>query len=403
MPAVSRVRPVLLAAGLLLAACGSTPIEPVATTPTATSSPAASSPTPTVAPPTPTACSPLAAIDAWPPARRAAQLVAAPALDGQAAALTAAITQGVGGILLLGSAPADLRQQVIRAGASATTPLLVMADQEGGGVQRLGGLVDSLPWPRQMAATMTPAAVQAAAARVGAQMKALGVAMDLAPVLDLDAAAGPNDSDPDGMRSFSADPTTATTYGIAFARGLQQAGVIPVVKHFPGLGGASGNTEFGAASTATLAQLQRGALLPFARAVAGGLPAVMVSHATIPGTTTGPASLSPAAITGVLRQQLGFRGLVLTDSLSAGAVSAAGYDVPGAAVAAVTAGADVLLFGSTLTATQTRLLSPAAVATTVKSIVDALTMAVQSGRLPVARLDDAVLHVLTAKGVDPCR
>jgi beta-N-acetylhexosaminidase len=403
MPAVSRVRVMLLALGLLLSACGSTPIEPVATTPTATASRAAGTPTPTAAPPTPTACSPLADIDAWPPARRAAQLVAAPALDGQAAALTASISQGVGGILLLGSAPADLRQQLVRAGASAATPLLVMADQEGGGVQRLGSLVDSLPWPRQMAATMTPAAVQAAAARVGAQMKALGVAMDLAPVLDLDAGAGPSDGDPDGMRSFSADPTTATTYGVAFARGLQQAGVIPVVKHFPGLGGASGNTELGAASTTTLAQLQRGALLPFVRAVADGLPAVMVSHATIPGTTTGPASLSPAAITGVLRQQVGFHGLVLTDSLSAGAVSAAGYDVPGAAVAAITAGADLLLFGSTLTATQTRLLSPSAVATTVKAIVDALTTAVQSGRLPAARLDDAVLHVLTAKGVDPCR
>lgn len=381
----------------VVAGCGTTPVKPNAATPSITATvPATASPTP--------ACTPLAAVDRWTVARRAAQLVAAPALDGQAAALSAAIGQGVGGVLLLGTAPADLHQQVTGADALAALPLVVMADQEGGGVQRLGSLVDSLPYPRTMAQTMTAAAVMAAAARVGAQMKALGVTMDLAPVLDLDAGDGPNNTDAIGLRSFSANAQVATTYGLAFGAGIAQAGVIPVVKHFPGLGGASGNTEFGTATTPSLSVLQGngGGLAPFRAAVAAKLPAVLVSHATVPGLTTGPASVSPAAITGLLRQQLGFHGLVLTDSLSAGAISAAGYTVPTASVAAIVAGADMVLFGSTLTAAQTQLLSPANVGASVTAIVAALAGAVQNGRLPAARLDDAVLHVLAAKGVDPC-
>ncbi len=394
--------------GLCLAACGGTPVRPAVATsqaslPSGTPS-AVPSLTPAAAPPTATSavCSPAAAVAAWPLARRAAQLVVAPVLNGQAAALAPVVRQGVGGVLLLGPSPADLRAQIAEASAAASLPLMVMADQEGGGVQRLGSLVRSLPWARTMAQTMTPAEVQSAAAAVGAQMKALGVTMDIAPVLDLDAGDGPNDSDPDGSRSFSADASVATSYGMAFARGLEQAGVTPVVKHFPGLGGSVGNTEYGAATSPSLSTLQHAGLLPFGAAVTAGIPAVMVSHATVPGLTSGPASLSAAAIDGLLRRQMGFSGLVLTDSLSAGAISSAGYTVPSAAVAAVAAGADMVLFGSTLDSAQTRLLSPAAVGQTVSDIVAALVSGVNSGRLPVSRLDDAVMHVLAVKHLDPC-
>jgi beta-N-acetylhexosaminidase len=129
---------------------------------------------------------------------------------------------------------------------------------------------------------------------------------------------------------------------------------------------------------------------------------MMVSHATVPGLTTGPASLSSAAINGYLRARMGFHGLVLTDSLTAGAVSQAGYSVPGAAVAAVQAGADMVMFGSTLTPQQVQQLAPSYVAQSLDAIVNAVVAAVQNGNLPASRLDDAVLHVLGAKGVDPC-
>ncbi|HEY7812437.1 MAG TPA: glycoside hydrolase family 3 N-terminal domain-containing protein, partial [Nakamurella sp.] len=327
------------------------PTTPVTASTTSTAAESPSTTTPV--------CTEAAAVARWPLARRAAQLVVVPALDGQLRQLGSPISAGVGGVLLLGSStPTDLAAQVGAANRLAPTPLMVMADEEGGGVQRLAELVESLPWARQMAATWTPAQVQAAAVRTARQMQAVGVTVDLAPVLDVDGGDGPNASNPDGLRSFSADPTTVVRYGTAFADGLLQGGVTPVVKHFPGLGGATANTDYGPADTRRLAELRATGLVPFRAAVAAGAPAVMISNAAVPGLTTLPASISPAAVQTLLRDELGFHGLVLTDSLSAGSVSAAGYGIVRAAVAAVEAGADMVLFGSTLTPAETLLLSP---------------------------------------------
>jgi beta-N-acetylhexosaminidase len=104
----------------------------------------------------------------------------------------------------------------------------------------------------------------------------------------------------------------------------------------------------------------------------------------------------------VLRGQLGFAGLVVTDSLSAGAITQAGYTVPQAAVASVEAGSDLVLFGSTLTPADTAMLSPANVEASRAAIVAALVSAVSRGELPTSRLDEAVTHVLAAKGLSPC-
>lgn len=357
------------------------------------------------APPTTEGCTNLAVIRTWSLQRRAAQLVAAPILDGQPAALAAAASEQVGGLLLLGTVPpggqlaAYLAKLPVPAGSPAP---LVMADEEGGGVQRLVPDVASLPWPRDMARTMPAAEVQALATRLGRQMKAIGVGADLAPVLDVDGGAGPSAKDPDGRRSFSADPAVAGSYGVAFMRGLEAAGVVAVVKHFPGLGGASGNTDYGPASTLPLSTLEGGGLGPFRAAISAGAKAVMVANASVPGLSALPASLSGPVMSGLLVHQLGFAGLVMTDSLSAGAVQAAGYSVASAAVAAVEGGADMVLFGSTLTPAQTRLLAPAPLAATVSGIVAQLVGAVSSGSLPQDRLDDAVQHVLAAKGADLC-
>jgi len=276
-----------------------------------------------------------------------------------------------------------------------------MADEEGGGVQRLEGPIPSFPSARDMAATMSAAQVDTLAVSVGKQMRQLGVDVDLAPVLDLDAGPGPSATDADGSRSFSAVPSVATRYGVAFMQGLQEAGVIPVLKHFPGLGGASANTDYGAAETPSLATLDSEGLVPFKAAIAAGAPAVMVANATVPGLTDLPASLSPEAI-GLLRQSLNFQGLVLTDSLSAGAITQAGYDLPSAAVAAIEAGADMVLFGSTLTTAQTLLLSPQNVGTSISEIVGAIATATTSGALPVSRLIDATEQVLAASHTDLC-
>jgi beta-N-acetylhexosaminidase len=390
-----------------LAACHAGSGERAAQTTTVTSStsPPASAPPPRATSSAPAACTNLKVIDSWPVARRGAQLVVVPALNARLTGLGPSFAAGAGGVVILGpAAPGTLGGAVVAAnrGEPAGVPLAVMSDEEGGGVQRLAGMVGSLPWPRQMAATMTPDQVSSLARQTAARMVAVGVNVDLAPVLDVDGGPGPNSQNPDGLRSFSAIPAVASRYGLAFAAGLQQGGVLSVVKHFPGLGGSDANTDVGPAATLPLATLRTQGLLPFQAAIAAGTPAVMVANATVPGLSTGPASLSSAVIQGLLRGTLGFHGLVLTDSLSAGAISATGLDLPGAAVAAVAAGADMVLFGSTLTPAAVAALSPPAVNSSMSAIVNALVSAVGSGRLTTARLDAAVLDVLTAKRTTLC-
>lgn len=394
----------------VLAACGSgrpaPSSRPAPTRPPATTAVIPSSSTTTTTTTSTTAARTCTDLGRWTTGQLARQLVVVPVLDFGLPDLGRVISSGVGGVLFLGGAPAPRNLPVLVAQADAASaggiPLLVMADEEGGGVQRLQPLVGPVPWPRQMAASMTPAQVASLAARVGGEMRAAGVNMDLAPVLDVDGGPGPNAHNPDGQRAFSGMPATASAYGVAFIDGLRRSAVIPVAKHFPGLGGSTGNTDVGPASTQPLASLRSGGMVPFRAAIADGVPAVMVANAAVPGLTTRPASLSTAVIAGLLRGELGFRGLVLTDSLSAGAIRAAGYGVADGAAAAVEAGADLVLFGSTLTPTDVSLLKPSSVAATTDAVTAALVAAVRDGALPAATLVEAARQVLAAKGVSVC-
>ena len=346
--------------------------------------------------PTTSAPSPLPSltvIASWSVARRAAQLVVVSAQETDVAAVAASVAEGAGGIILYGtSAPENLGQQLqaVEAQAEGGLAPLVMTDEEGGGIQRMSNLVGTIPWPATMSATMTPEAVHQLAATLAEQMVADGVTMDLAPVLDLASGPGPDATHIDGPRSFGTSPTAATAFGLAFAEGLEAGGVIPVVKHFPGEGGADGNTDDGPASTPPLATLESADLLPFEAAISAGLPAVMVGDASVPGLSPGPASLAPAVITGLLRKQLGFEGLVMTDSLSADAIGDLGISVPEASVQAVAAGADMVLSNT------------ADPDTTFDQTVAALVTAVADGAVPLMTLDTAVMQVLSAKGVDLC-
>lgn len=357
-----------------------------------TASPAASRPA--SASPSRPACTPAAALSGWSIRRRAAQLVIVPADEGNAAAARPLAAAGAGGVILFGSsAPAALPEDLaaVRRAAPGGISPLIMTDEEGGAIQRMANVAGYLPWPRTMAQTMSVAQVRALAVAMARRMRAAGVTMDLAPVLDLSSGPGPDQAHPDGQRSFSVRPATASAYGIAFARGLEQGGVIPVVKHFPGMGQASYNTDYGPAALPSLPVLESGALVPFRAAVAARLPAVMVTNASVPGLTHHlPASLSAAAISGLLRGRLGFHGLVLTDSLSVPAVQDAGYSVPQAAARAIAAGADMVMSDTA---------NPQA---TLQQIVSAIAAAVASGKLAASRLDSAVAHVLAVKHVSLC-
>ncbi len=355
----------------------------------------ASAPTSTSRQPTTTtrACRTTDVLASWTLARLAAQTIVVPVQESDVAAVAQEVASGVGGVILFGaSAPADLARQLsdLRASAPRGVAPFVMADEEGGAVQRMANLVGSVPSAREMGATMTPAEIEQTARVLALRMRAVGVTMDLAPVLDVDGGPGPDDRDPDGSRSFSANEVTASADARAFAAGLGAGGVIAVAKHFPGLGSASGNTDVTPATTQPWSDLQRVGLVPFADAVAARVPAIMVANAVVPGLTTLPAGISPTAITGVLRDRLGYDGLVLTDSLSAAALRDIGYAVPRAATAALSAGADMFLSEET---------DPGVVTT---QTVDAIVTAVRDGRISRSRLENAVAHIVTAKGIDLC-
>jgi beta-N-acetylhexosaminidase len=219
----------------------------------------------------------------------------------------------------------------------------------------------------------------------GAAMWNLGVIMDLAPVLD--TANATNTIAEENQRSFSENGQTAAAYGIAFANGLRASGVVPVVKHFPGLGHASANTDLGPATDPSLAQLEANDLIPFEQAIARGVPAIMVSHASVPGLTgTVPASLSPATYQ-FLRTNLHFNGLTMTDSLGAGAIAAAGYSQASAAVAAIDAGANMVMINHIA----------------LQSTVSALQRAISSGALSISQVNASVARILLSKGRAACQ
>ncbi len=327
--------------------------------------------------------------------RLAEQTVVVPVDEGDVTSVTAEVAAGAGGVILFGaSAPANLAAAARRLVAAAPNGIapFVMTDEEGGSVQRMANLVGSIPSARQMGATLSPPQIRQLAARLAQRLRAVGVTMDLAPVLDVDGGVGPNDRDADGTRSFGTDANLVTRDGLAFASGVQDGGVVPVLKHFPGLGGATGNTDVTPASTPPWSTLQRVGLVPFADAVNKSAPAVMIANARVPGLSDLPASISPAVIGGVLRGRLGYQGLVITDSLSATALTAIGYSVPEASVAAIAAGADMVLY----TADQSQ------VASVTTTTVARLVSAVSSGAVGRDRLVSAVTHILTAKGVDLC-
>ncbi|MFF3575876.1 glycoside hydrolase family 3 N-terminal domain-containing protein [Streptomyces mirabilis] len=342
-----------------------------------------------------TACTNSTKLAGWSNRRLAMLTIAVPVSETSVSDATSEVSAGAGGVLLFGSkAPSDLgsRLTTLKSHVPGHLGLLVMTDEEGGGIQRMSNLVGSLPWPAYMGAHWTPAQIQQNVTKVAKKMAAAQVNMDLAPVVDVDGRnVAPSKTNPDGWRSFSGNTTVVSKAGVAYMNGLRAGGVIPVVKHFPGLGGSTYNSDFGPARTLPWSTLQKVGIPPFTAAIKAGAPAIMVSNNIVPGLGTNPASLSPTAISSELRGKMGFKGLVVTDSLSAKAISAAGFSIPAAAVQALRSGADMVMFdlGSN-------------VSSQTSSIATAITNAVTGGHLSRSRLIDAAGHVLAVRHVNLC-
>ena len=273
------------------------------------------------------------------------------------------------------------------AATAGPLPLAVSVDEEGGRVSRLSSVIGSQPAPRVLAQTSTPEEVYAIARDRGTQMRNLGITVDFAPVVDIT-------DDPDntviGDRSFGADPTTVTDYAGAYARGLRDAGLMPVLKHFPGHGQGSGDSHEGSVVTPPLDVLQANDLLPYRTLTAEAPVAVMVGHMEIPGLTgSEPASLSPAAYALLRSGDYGgppFNGLVFTDDLSSMRAITDRFGVADAVLRSLQAGADVALWVTTAE---------------VPAVLDRLEKAVAAGELTMSGVDAAVSRISAAKGPSP--
>lgn len=262
-------------------------------------------------------------------------------------------------------------------------PLLISIDQEGGMVARIDHEGISRI-PGNMALGAAGSAEDAyRVAQIGArELRSLGVNMNFAPCLDVNN----NPRNPViGVRSFGEDPHAVAELGTAAIKGYQEEGVSATAKHFPGHGDTSVDSHLGRASVPhDLERLRSVELFPFAQAIKDGVDAIMTAHVSFPAIEPSdlPATLSHAVLTGLLREEMGFEGLIVTDCLEMHAISKE-YGIPEGAIRAIEAGADCVLVSHTLSE-QT-------------AAITAVIEAVRGGRLPVELIDKAVDRILALK------
>jgi beta-N-acetylhexosaminidase len=306
--------------------------------------------------------------------------------------------RGLGGILLFSVdqqtggvrnvlSPPQVTDLVSGLAALASTPLMIAIDQEGGLVARLGPAhgFPATPSAAEMGRG-TPDATRAVARSMAETLASVGVTLNLAPVVDL-AVNPDNPIIAAVQRSFSDDPTVVIDHATAFIEGHHEIGIRTAVKHFPGQGSASADTHLGVVDVTdawTDTELR-----PFAAVVDAGLPdAILTAHifnATL--DPDHPATLSRPTVTGILREQLGFDGVVISDDLQMGAIRDA-YGADEAIALAIEAGIDVLLIANQL------VYEPEIVG----HVLDLVERLVAEGRIGEERIQASYERILRLKG-----
>jgi beta-N-acetylhexosaminidase len=310
------------------------------------------------------------------------------------------IEDGLGGVVLFGRNIDPARGD---AGISALTTrlreyrtdLLIAIDEEGGDVTRLDVAAGSaFPGSAALGAADDADLTREVAASLAARLRMCGIDINFAPVADIDV-------DPRnpivGVRAFGSDPHVVARHSAAFVTGQQARGVIATAKHFPGHGGTAEDSHVTVPIlSASREDLDRRELVPFRAAIAAGVRLVMTAHITVPALDpTRPATLSPAAIDGLLRGELGYDGAVMTDGFDMHAISGTVGYAEGA-VQALLAGVDAICVGGDSTGPEL-----------VEKMADAIVAAVQTGRLSYERLAEAAQRVTRlaswARGYDGAR
>lgn len=270
-------------------------------------------------------------------------------------------------------------------------PLFITADQEGGFVNRLSTGFTIFPGNRAVAETKSLKLAQACAYAMGVEMCAVGINMNLAPVVDVDVSTKPVI----GIRSFSSSPKEVIKYGKSSLKGYREANVIAVLKHFPGYGAVTIDPHAGLPTVnKTREELDKMELYPF-RNLGNQADAIMTAHICLPAIDAKLcATLSPGIIHGILRQEYDFKGLILSDSLIMRGVTDSCGDVAEASIQAFLAGHDLLVLGGKLLDQEGQ--AELSVEDSLR-VFHKLVEAVKSGRISEKRLNESVGRILAVK------
>lgn len=261
---------------------------------------------------------------------------------------------------------------------SPKVPLFIAIDEEGGNVSRMKNAMPSAPSEEEIGRSGDPALAGQWAGRVGTRLRECGFNVDFAPVADIAMPYG---------RSYSREAGVAAEFVQAAADGYRQAGIFYSLKHFPGIGRGAVDSHIDAVTvTASREEMEQTDFVPFRQRIAADDPDgwfVMVSHLTYPALDKdAPASLSAKIVTGLLREEMGWQGLIITDDMEMGAISRH-YSFGEAAVRAVQAGVDVVLVCHEYEHEQ--------------AAYDALLQALRDGTLREQRVDESLRRILRAK------
>ena len=369
------------------------------TTPKPVASSATPSPTATASPaPSAAATATAGVLAGWSLEEKVGQLmmVGVDATTPTQSSAQAVETHHVGNIFIAGrtTAGSQATQKVISSftskagpGTTHSTPMLVATDQEGGEVQILSGSgFSDIPSAMEQSAQSREQLVAAARAW-GKELAGVGVNMNLAPVVDLVDIARPASNEPIGRwgREYGHDAATVSSQAGAFAEGMQASKVIPTYKHFPGLGRVTANTDTsaGVVDSTTTRGADTAVSVVFGAAIAAGAPVIMVSSATYSLIDpSAPAVFSSTIVTDMLRREMGFSGVVITDDVSA-AVQVQDVSAGDRAVRAIRAGCDLVL--------------ASADPTVAADMVKALIATARSDPAFAARVDESATRVLNLK------
>ncbi|MDD7793193.1 beta-N-acetylhexosaminidase [Clostridium sp. 'White wine YQ'] len=270
---------------------------------------------------------------------------------------------------------------------SKVNKFFIATDQEGGRISKIPTENKTMT-AREIGNTKDPNNAYKAARIIGGDLKSLGLNLDFAPVMDVDT----NPNNPIiGDRAFSNDPKIVGEFGVKFMEGLHSHGILATAKHFPGHGDTTGDSHKELVKVnQPLQRIENVELYPFKKAIENNVDMIMVGHIIVPALDDDktPASLSKKMMTSLLKEKMGFKGVVITDAFDMKAITQ-NYEIKSAVVQAINAGADIILMPVAVV--------PGENEKDYEELVRFIKEKVQAGEISESRINDAVTRILTAK------